>query len=526
MPAARPAVLLERFRNLIIRKASAGVSDRELVRRFAQGRDEAAFTALLDRHGAMVLGVCRRVLGHAQDAEDAFQATFLVLARKAGSIRSRDSAAAWLYGVARRVSLKARTEAARRQTREGQTGEVRTAADPMHEITLREAQALLDEELGRLPDPYRAPLVLCYLEGATQDLAARRLGWSLRTLRRRLGRGRELLRVRLARSGLALSAVLATTLLDPPTVSAGLTGEALRAAVGQVGPVSAHVADLAEGVLGSSFATTGRAAFLGLTLGLVLAGAGLAAHKGLQTEPPPPTPEAAAPADAAGRAEPRLSSKARKDQYGDPLPPGAVARLGTIRLRPGGRVEYLAFSPDGKRLASWSEAGFSLWEVATGRELRHVERPGEALAFTWLADGRGRAVFQVGNANFFVWEFTDLKIPPPPRPPFVGGVMVMKAGDDLGNYDRFAVSPDGKYLAAGSSGFQDRDRPVHVWPLATGRKVSELQGLGRLGFQGGTAAALPSPQTVGPSWSLAASAPRRSAPWPSGKWPAVENAPR
>src|SRR5262245_28043277 len=187
-----------------IRKIAAEEThcDAQFLERFASHRDEAAFAALVRRHGPMVLGVCRRVLRHADDAEDAFQATFLVLAQKAATIRKRPALGSWLYGVALRVARKARSG---RRPPPGPEGLPMTAPDASTALTVAELQSGIDEELGRLPERCRAPLVLCYLQGQTQDEAARQLGWSKATLRRRLGRGRELLRLRLARRGLSLS---------------------------------------------------------------------------------------------------------------------------------------------------------------------------------------------------------------------------------------------------------------------------------------------------------------------------------
>src|SRR5262249_30017333 len=148
--------------------------DDELLGRFAEARDEAAFTALLERHGSMVLGVCRRVLGHPQDAEDACQATFLVLARKAASIRKRTSLASWLHGVAFRIARKLRGK--RALPASAALPEVAVAGGAEAELSWREVRAVLDEELERLPERYRAPLLLCCLEGLTRDEAASRLG--------------------------------------------------------------------------------------------------------------------------------------------------------------------------------------------------------------------------------------------------------------------------------------------------------------------------------------------------------------
>src|SRR5262249_21397197 len=154
------------------------LTDRELLQRFTSRRDEAAFTTLLQRHGPMVLRACQRVLHHGHDAEDVFQATFLVLARQAGTRRWQPSVANWLYEVACRLAGKARAQTPRRRDHERRVQE-KPAADPLVDLSVREAQALLDEELNRLPTRNRAPLVLCYLQGATRDEAAQQLGWSL-----------------------------------------------------------------------------------------------------------------------------------------------------------------------------------------------------------------------------------------------------------------------------------------------------------------------------------------------------------
>src|SRR5262249_54354144 len=156
-------------------------------------RDEAAFAELVRRYGPTVLSVCRSVLRHEQDAQDAFQATFLVLARRAASIRKQASVGSWLHGVARRLALRPRVAAARRGVHERQAA-ARPAAAPMDDLTWRELRRVLHEELGRLPEKQRVPLLLCYLEGKTQDEAARQLGWTAATLKGRLARGRQRLR--------------------------------------------------------------------------------------------------------------------------------------------------------------------------------------------------------------------------------------------------------------------------------------------------------------------------------------------
>jgi RNA polymerase sigma factor (sigma-70 family) len=185
--------------------------DAELLDRFVVSQDEEAFGRLVERHGPLVLSVCRRVLHNHHDAEDAFQATFLVLARKARHIRKRPALAGWLYKVAYRLSVKLRGAAKRRRQAEQKTPLPRQLADD--QTTWGDLRLVLDEELARLPEKYRAPLLLCCLAGRTRDEAAEQLGWTLGTLKMRLERGRQLLRTRLARRGLSVSATLLAMLL-------------------------------------------------------------------------------------------------------------------------------------------------------------------------------------------------------------------------------------------------------------------------------------------------------------------------
>jgi RNA polymerase sigma factor (sigma-70 family) len=187
-------------------------ADRQLLDRFALERDGAAFEALVQRYGAMVLGVCQRLLDNAHDAEDAFQATFLVLVRKAGSIARPELLGNWLYGVACRVAKKARSVAVRRRIHERQAA-VMPSSEPSPDVSRGELRGLLDQELGQLPEKYRAPLVLCYLQGLTNEQAARRLGWPAGSISYRLSRARELLRARLARRKEGLTSGAFATLL-------------------------------------------------------------------------------------------------------------------------------------------------------------------------------------------------------------------------------------------------------------------------------------------------------------------------
>lgn len=198
------------------------VADRELLARFVTQRDEAAFTSLVRRHGRMVLGVCLRSLRRLEDAEDAFQATFLSLLRTAPSLRPRESIGGWLHTVAYRVAQKTRVASARRRKHEQRVAD-RPVADEVDRLTVREASEILDEELVRLPNKFRLPLVLCYLEGLSRDEAAERLGWEAGTLKSRLEQARERLATRLAARGLTLPSALTALLFSSDLASAEVT---------------------------------------------------------------------------------------------------------------------------------------------------------------------------------------------------------------------------------------------------------------------------------------------------------------
>jgi RNA polymerase sigma factor (sigma-70 family) len=243
--------VLRHIRRAALLRARDGATDAQLVESFVTRRDEAAFEALLRRHGPMVMGVCRRVLRHAQDAEDAFQATFLVLARKAGSLRSRELLGNWLYGVAQRTAIKARAMGVKRRTKERQAGEF-SCRTPTADGVPDELLARLDTELGRLPDKYRAPIVLCELEGKSRKDVARLLGLTEGTLSSRLARAKKLLARRLSRYGAAFSVGSLTAVLAQDAaacVRPALLNSTARAAVLTAGAVSARVIALTEGVM-------------------------------------------------------------------------------------------------------------------------------------------------------------------------------------------------------------------------------------------------------------------------------------
>jgi RNA polymerase sigma factor (sigma-70 family) len=223
-------------------------TDRSLLDSFAERNDEQAFGELVRRHGSFVLGTCRRVLGNAADAEDAFQATFLVLARKAASIRWSGSIKSWLHGVACRVAMKARGQVLRRRQKETEAGSTREPVQSPAE-SWNDVRPILDAELEQLPAKCRAVLLLCYLEGKTADEAAAELGWSVGSVKGHLQRGRERLRNRLGRRGLTLSAVLVTGLIAEPTLESAALAMATTQSALSFAAESASSAFLTEPVL-------------------------------------------------------------------------------------------------------------------------------------------------------------------------------------------------------------------------------------------------------------------------------------
>ncbi|HTU23593.1 MAG TPA: sigma-70 family RNA polymerase sigma factor [Gemmataceae bacterium] len=249
-------------------------SDAELLERFAVQRDEAAFEALLRRHGSLVWNVCRRILTEEHAVEDAFQATFLVLVRKAQSVSKKASIRSWLHGVALRVALRARQQENLRRHREQETP-IRPPDNPAEEASWQDVRPILDEEIQRLPEKYRLPIILCYLEGQTNDEAAKVLNCPRGTIATRLARARERLRLRLLRRGITLSAATLAALLSDNALSAAipplLVGQTVKVVLS--GTASASITTLTEGVLHAMFVNKVKAS---LAVVLVLAALGSA----------------------------------------------------------------------------------------------------------------------------------------------------------------------------------------------------------------------------------------------------------
>jgi RNA polymerase sigma-70 factor (ECF subfamily) len=308
MATAQMGLFLRRLMRGMAAETLGEATDRQLLERWLAKQDEAVFEALVRRHGPMVYRACWRVLQQAEDTEDAFQVTFLVLARKLQTVRKRGSLASWLHGVAHRVALDAKARAGR--ARRHDQRDMRPAADPHpgppEDITWRELRTVLDSELGRLPEKWRLPLILCYLEGRSQEEAATQLGWSKSTLLRRLEEARSALGRRLTRRGVvwpaALSAVLLSDSVTPAALAPGLVGStaeaAARLAAGKAAltaVVSAKVAALIEGMLQTMFVTKLKlvavALVLALGVGLAVSGWAMAQPKSPAPPSPPATPE-------------------------------------------------------------------------------------------------------------------------------------------------------------------------------------------------------------------------------------------
>jgi RNA polymerase sigma factor (sigma-70 family) len=368
-------------------------SDADLLERFRGRHEEAAFTLLVQRHGPMVLAVCRRVLGDRHEAEDAFQATFLVLVRKASAIRKQASLASWLYGVAYRVAVKARARAITRRVHERKAGAAMPAPAPPDALANAELRAALDEEMRRLPDKYRIPLVLCGLEGKTHEQAAQALHWPKSSVTARLTRAHDLLQRRLVGRGFAVTAGVLAALVAEQTaaaVPAVLTLATVRLALDTLTDAAAATAPavaLADQVH-KGMAMTRRTAALAALLTVGLAGAGLAFL----------TPRPAVPGAPGGAEAPGPGPAANRPA--DALPEGALARLGSGRLRHGAAVTDLAFAPDGGRLVSAGAGRLRVWNAATGRLEHRFGVGGEfSVAVAFSADGTLLTSDAVPNAD-------------------------------------------------------------------------------------------------------------------------------
>jgi RNA polymerase sigma factor (sigma-70 family) len=444
----KTSALLSHIRRLS--RPAATLSDPQLLDRFTQAGDEAAFAELVRRHAQLVLDVCRRRLPREEDAEDAFQASFLVLARKAASIRKSESLASWLYGVAWRSAAQLRAAESERQRRERKI--VPSLAEEPYDPSWREVRETLHQELARLPERYRAPLVLCYLEGRTQCEAARLLGWGEGVLRGRLDRGRERLRQRLVRRGVTLSGLLLAAVLVP---AAPVSATLLRTTANLVsGSASAQVVAAANAVCRSLSLVPLKLGGLILLTAALVSAAGYRLAPISQAEDKKARPIVARPAVDSPRPNTRLQE--------DPLPPETLARLGTLRFRHGGFIHSIVFTPDGKQLLTHAHhEGLRIWDVATGREVLNLLDKGRELTISAaLLTPDGKSIVTLDS------EFDGQQYKSYIRLRDLNDSRVLHEFATEG-LNHSCLSPDGKLLA-GVSGNQS----VEIWDLALGQRLS------------------------------------------------------
>jgi RNA polymerase sigma factor (sigma-70 family) len=489
---------------------AAPLEDTVLLERFVAANDRDAFELLMARHGALVLGTARRLVANAHDAEDVFQAVFLSLARLAKSIRQGNALPAWLHRTTCRVAAKLRSS---RHTPSA-PAEPMYREDPAAGLEWREVCQALDEELERLPERLRTPLLLCYLSGLTRDEAAKQLGWSLGTLKRRLEAGREVLRGRLARRGIG-TVGLALTVLTPGALQAAV-GQSLRdATLGVVfstsASVPATVAALAVGSTGSIRGLAMKSIFL------LLAAIGLGV--GIYTA----TGQADVPQQADAQKDEVAQAKAEQaGPWDDPLPQRSTLRFGTSRFRHGipvsvmavskdakvavavngnhilgsarafdlvtgrmlytlGRqgsadsaanVEAAAISPDGRTLVT-KQDNFSLRvrDAASGAPLRKIDLPptnqwsmNEWVAFT--PDGKAIAVTSQGGVIHLIDVETGKTIRD-----FSNANPESSLGPGWTSVLGIAFSPDGKLMASGGFVNDKGNYFARLWDVATGKEL-------------------------------------------------------
>jgi RNA polymerase sigma factor (sigma-70 family) len=326
MATGQLSTVLGHLRRLAGGTDGGDLTDAQLLERFATGNQEAAFAALVQRYGPMVLGVCRRILHNPDDAEDAFQATFLILVRKAGAIRNRAALGCWLHQVARRVALRARADQVSRRRHEGRVAPGQ-APDFIAAVVWRDLQPVLDEEVGRLPDRYRVPFVLCYLEGKTYAKVARQLRCLPGTVSHRLARAREMLRLRLVRRGLALPAGILAAALSAHAACAALPATLAAATVrAAFDGGAARVAALADEGIKAMNPSTGK-----FTLALVLAVGLIGATLSLLAARAPAGPGAGKPGPQKKAAPARTSApRAALENAGKAAPGKTITVTGRV----------------------------------------------------------------------------------------------------------------------------------------------------------------------------------------------------
>jgi RNA polymerase sigma factor (sigma-70 family) len=529
MPTTHANDVLHHLRRAALLCGGTELSDGQLLEGFLTRRDEAAFEMLVRRHGPMVLGVCKRVIGNHQDAEDAFQATFLVLARKASSVVPREAVGNWLYGVAYRTARRAKAVASRRWAREKQvrTMPQRTAV-PVD--ALQELEPILDEELSRLPDHYRLPVVLCDLEGRSRKEVAQRLKLPEGTLSSRLATARKMLARRLTRRGVTLSGgVLAMVLAEKtvlasvplPLVSSTVTA-AVKIAAGQAAAAvaSAPVVALTEGALRTMLLNKLKVVSVILAAAAILAGitamsqhavhAGGQGRADAQARPSVPATAAQGGAPRATKAEPTI---VKTDGAVDALAWSPSGKLLATQVRAwegeGQKTEFtghavqlrdaqtgkvlktlfesdrqavssIVLTPDGKSVAAAvhridgkRQADIvQLWDVVTGKETLALQGAKAGLqTIACSSDGKllagaGRLVGPDGLAHVGEVCLWDL----------ASGKLLWQAEGHANELYGLAFSPDGKFVATGS-----KDKTIKLWDTEKGTCKRTLEGHGEHG---------------------------------------------
>jgi RNA polymerase sigma factor (sigma-70 family) len=443
---------------------ASSLTDAELLERFNASGDQAAFELLLRRHIPLVWNVCRRLLGSPHDAEDALQATLLVFVRKAATLGKQDSVAGWLYRVACRIALRARGNRARRQPfitgARGDWEAPAADADPAaHEI-----QVILHEELDRLPEKYRVPLVLCDLEGKTHSQAAQELFWPLGTLNCRVQRGREQLRKRLSRRGVALSIGSLLTALAANSAEAALPASltnpaiqaALRLAAGETPAqvVSVQAACLTEGALRAMHTSKLKIAAAVLAL-FATAGIGAGAFL-FQTE---------------AASEPRDGEKPAPAEDKRVAPP-AAPRPPLVSFEHKEPVKQFALAPDGQTLATQSGSVLRLWNALTGKEIRQIPLPQEPPPPINRSLNRPGALAFSPDGQTLAWAGLNLKTGTDStiRLWEVATGKELRTWDEPDGISALSFSPNGKRLAGGTT-----QGEVLIWDRESGKELHRLQ---------------------------------------------------
>jgi RNA polymerase sigma factor (sigma-70 family) len=442
MAATHPNPLLHHIRHLIGSVPAAAMTDSQLLERFLAHRDEAAIEVIVRRHGPLVFGVCRRVLHNAHAAEDAFQATFLILTRKAPSLVRHERLGSWLYKVAYRLALRARANEIRRQQCEAQAARSRPV--PASQTpSPSDLVVALEEEVQRLPERHRAPLVLCYLEGKTNEEAAGVLGCPQGSMSARLAQARERLRECLTRRGFVAPAAgiagLLATAAAEAAVPLPLLSSTVRAALwfaseeaGIASAASLQAVALARGAVRAMFLNKLKiAAAVLLVAALLGTGATMLVRAASEAQPAAPT------------APPQLpeAGPARAEAADDRLPDGAVARMGSTRLRHGDAVFFAAYTPDGKGLVTAGrDRMVRLWDLATGKEIRR-----------------------------FAWGEGEQGDKPEPTEDGAAQKRLQQYWDDTARSCQAALSADGQIVAASRGGV------VCLWDTASGKLLRQLQ---------------------------------------------------